>query len=115
MVFVGYKCHWDVVDVEINAPHILSLIIEKELALRKVVLLNVSSLVEAKLNYYQSDEPITDDEKEEMLKGLTLSLRHVKNLKIGCECQKVTFPSIIFLLFAICVLLGLTIISFRRT
>ena len=100
LVFAGYEYYWDDV-VEINAPHILSLTIEKELVLRKVVLLNVSSLVEAKLNYCESDEPIiedesdeptSDDEKEEMLKGLILSLRHVKNLKIGCKCQEVTFP-----------------------
>nr|GFA50488.1 hypothetical protein [Tanacetum cinerariifolium] len=127
------ECHVPLV-VKINAPHILSLTIEEDLKLGKVVLLNVSSLVEAKLNYYyesdepksedesdepasedesdepasgdesdeptsedESDEPTSDDEsdfptswkkREKILKGLILSLRHVKNLKIGSHCQE---------------------------
>ncbi|GJZ92743.1 hypothetical protein Tco_0664808 [Tanacetum coccineum] len=81
LVISGYIDHCDVVDVvKINAPHILSLTIEEVSVLRKVVLLNVSSLVEAKLDYPYA--------KEEMLKDLILGLQHVKNLKIGYNCQE---------------------------
>nr|GEZ10172.1 hypothetical protein [Tanacetum cinerariifolium] len=52
--------------VKINAPSILSLIIEEELKLSKVVLLNGSFLVEAKLDYYyQTDEPASEDESDQ--------------------------------------------------
>ncbi|GKE16923.1 hypothetical protein Tco_1424500, partial [Tanacetum coccineum] len=69
LVFAGYtdNMDWHVPYVfKINAPHILSLTIDEELKLGKVVLLNVSSLVEAKLDYYyESDEPTSEDESDE--------------------------------------------------
>ncbi|GJY95015.1 F-box protein-like protein [Tanacetum coccineum] len=78
LVFAGYtdNMDWHVpYVVKINVPHILSLTIEEQLKLGKVVLLNVSSLVEAKLDYYyesdelasedESDEPTSDDESDE--------------------------------------------------
>ncbi|GJS84765.1 hypothetical protein Tco_0751306 [Tanacetum coccineum] len=69
-----------------------------------VVLLNVSSLVEVELNYWKGGhyETTKKEGKEEMLKGLILSLRHVKKLQIGYLCQATlarleakgfTFPS----------------------
>ncbi|GJR70548.1 F-box/LRR-repeat protein 25-like protein [Tanacetum coccineum] len=86
--------------VEIYAPHILSLTIE-ELMLSKVVLLNVSSLVEARLDYWMTG-PSSTKEREEMLKGHILSLGHVRILHIGYNCLEIlarleaegfTFPS----------------------
>ncbi|GKB80622.1 F-box/LRR-repeat protein 25-like protein [Tanacetum coccineum] len=90
--------------VEINAPHLLSLSIIQDLLLWKVVLLDVSSLVEAELDYEKSGhfETTSKEEKEEMLKGFLLSLRHVKRLEIGDYCFRTltrlkakgfTFPS----------------------
>nr|GEY27264.1 hypothetical protein [Tanacetum cinerariifolium] len=90
--------------VEINAPHLLSLSIIQDLLLWKVVLLDVSSLVEAELDYEKSGhfETTSKEEKEEMLKGFLLSLRHVKSLEIGDYCFRTltrlkakgfTFPS----------------------
>ncbi|GKB98801.1 hypothetical protein Tco_0984938 [Tanacetum coccineum] len=69
-----------------------------------VVLLNVSSLVEAELNYWKGGhyETTKKERKEEMLKGLILSLHHVKKLQIGylylatlarLEAKVFTFPS----------------------
>ncbi|GJR70547.1 F-box/LRR-repeat protein 25-like protein [Tanacetum coccineum] len=87
--------------VEIYAPHISSLTIKENLRTSKVVLLNVSSLVDAKLDYWVTG-PSSNEEREEMLKGHILSLRHVKKLKIGRYCLKTlarleakgfTFPS----------------------
>ncbi|GKE21388.1 F-box/LRR-repeat protein 25-like protein [Tanacetum coccineum] len=87
--------------VEIYAPHILSLTIKEDLMSSKVVLLNVSSLVEARLDYSMGVLS-SKAKKEEMLKGHILSLRHVKKLKIGHYCLKTlarleakgfTFPS----------------------
>nr|GEZ03622.1 hypothetical protein [Tanacetum cinerariifolium] len=69
-----------------------------------VVLLNVSSLVEAELDYEKGGyyEIKRKDEEEEMLDDLILSLRHVKKLQIGYNClttlscfeaKGFTFPS----------------------
>ncbi|GJR36002.1 F-box protein-like protein [Tanacetum coccineum] len=95
----GYREHGYI--VEIYAPHILSLTIKEDLMSSKVVLLNVSSLVEARLDYSMGVLS-SKAKKEEMLKGHILSLRHVKKLKIGHYCLKTlarleakgfTFPS----------------------
>nr|GEW74448.1 hypothetical protein [Tanacetum cinerariifolium] len=64
--------------VKINAPHILSLAFKECLLSHALVLLNVPSVIKAELDYC-----LDDLEKEEMLKGLIPSLRHVKNLQIG--------------------------------
>ncbi|XP_076919564.1 F-box protein At5g03100-like [Bidens hawaiensis] len=70
---------------EINAPNILSLVIQEDVALSKFCLRNVSSLVEAELDYWHG----TNEEYEKTLKGLILSLRHVKVVEIGGYCCKV--------------------------
>ncbi|CAI9292819.1 unnamed protein product [Lactuca saligna] len=79
--------------IEINAPHISSLRIRGCLLLWKPLLVNVSSLVEANLDYtlYDHHETSTLDEaEEEMLKVLMLNLCRVKELKFnfGDECSK---------------------------
>ncbi|KAL4563346.1 hypothetical protein LXL04_027387 [Taraxacum kok-saghyz] len=90
--------------IEINAPNILSLTIQCELLVSKLLLVNVSSLVKAELDYYNSDDTTTRLEAEyaEMLKGFILNLGHVKELKIGSRCSEAliylenngfTFPS----------------------
>nr|GEX81062.1 hypothetical protein [Tanacetum cinerariifolium] len=87
--------------VEIYEPHILSLTIEEGLWLSKLVLLNVSSLVEARLDYWTTG-PSSNEEMEEMFRGHMLSPRHAKKLQIGFWCLKIlarleaegfTFPS----------------------
>nr|GEX47249.1 hypothetical protein [Tanacetum cinerariifolium] len=90
--------------IETNAPYILSLRIECDLFLWKLLLLNVSSLVEAFLDYYKQVyyDTTAKEAEEEMLKGFILKLRHVKKLKIGDSCagtlsrleaKGLTFPS----------------------
>ncbi|GJZ07715.1 F-box protein-like protein [Tanacetum coccineum] len=93
LVLCGFSNLGDeIVDViEINAPSILALTIQRSLLLWKVVLLNVSSLVEANLDYTKDGIFVTSpkDEEEELLKGLILSLCHVKEIKLGIFCSKV--------------------------
>ncbi|MFS7931349.1 putative leucine-rich repeat domain superfamily, F-box-like domain superfamily [Helianthus anomalus] len=98
LVFSGYMHRRisDVTDViEINAPNILSLKIEDDLMLWKLLLLDVSSLVEAGLDYtkrFRHSGTTTEEAKEaeeEMLTGFILKLLHVKHLKIGISCFKV--------------------------
>ncbi|GJX17743.1 F-box/LRR-repeat protein 25-like protein [Tanacetum coccineum] len=95
--------------IEINAPYIVSLTIANGLWLSKLLLVDVSCLVKAHLDYqkYGHYEPAhvqsqIMSQHEETLKGLILSLHHVKELKIGESCLKVlsrleakgfTFPS----------------------
>ncbi|GJW91507.1 F-box protein-like protein [Tanacetum coccineum] len=90
--------------IEINAPYILSLRIEDDLFLWKLLLLNVSSLVEAFLDYYKKGyyDTTAKEAEEEMLKGFILKLRHVNKLTIGDSCagtlsrleaKGLTFPS----------------------
>ncbi|KAL7597615.1 hypothetical protein Lser_V15G25889 [Lactuca serriola] len=76
--------------IEINAPNIQSLTIQNEINLLKILLVDVSSLVKADLDYicegirYNHTTP-----KEEMLKGFIMNLSHVKEIKIGFFCSKV--------------------------
>ncbi|KAM0071442.1 putative F-box domain, leucine-rich repeat domain superfamily, F-box-like domain superfamily [Helianthus debilis subsp. tardiflorus] len=87
---VLHPCHYDI--IEINAPNILTLKVQYALVTRKILLLNVSSLVEAHLDYrmrlFQFETTI-DEVQEEMLTGFILNLLHVKDLKIGTSCVKV--------------------------
>nr|GEX97681.1 hypothetical protein [Tanacetum cinerariifolium] len=79
--------------VEINAPGILSLRIRDFLVLSKLSLLNVSSLVEAELDYIMLG-PYTPPKKlaeELMLKDILLNLPHVETLKLGPLCLKAFF------------------------
>ncbi|KAJ0927555.1 putative leucine-rich repeat domain superfamily, F-box-like domain superfamily [Helianthus annuus] len=95
LVFSGYMVPDDdnVEDVvEINAPGVLSLAIHDDLLLWKLSLVDVSSLVEADLDYTKGghyDTTTPKEAEEEMLKGFILDLRHVKELKIGIFCFKV--------------------------
>ncbi|KVH89463.1 F-box protein At5g03100-like [Cynara cardunculus var. scolymus] len=96
LVFTGYMVPDDEFDdladiIEINAPNLLSLTIQDDLLLWKLVLLNMSSLVEANLDYTKGGhyETTPKEAEEEMLKGFIQSLRHVKELKIGVFCCKV--------------------------
>nr|XP_043613770.1 F-box/LRR-repeat protein 25-like [Erigeron canadensis]XP_043613771.1 F-box/LRR-repeat protein 25-like [Erigeron canadensis] len=78
--------------VEINAPSILSLKIEEELGLSKILLKDVSSLVKVGLDYEteKGDDgkkvPWHHDWEEEMLERLLLSLTHVNEVNIGYNC-----------------------------
>ncbi|XP_076939040.1 F-box/LRR-repeat protein 25-like [Bidens hawaiensis] len=87
LVFARCMASGDV--IEINAPNILSLTIKGEFWLRNLLLLDVSSLVEAGLDY--SSHEVHDDTtlQEETLKGLSLHLPHAKEIKIGRKCFKV--------------------------
>ncbi|GKC35586.1 hypothetical protein Tco_1047970, partial [Tanacetum coccineum] len=103
LVFRGYANYEDEFGndayiIEINAPYLLSLAIQKHLFLWKLILLNVSSLVKANLDYEMSEQ----EAEEEVHKEFILSLRNVKDLIIGDSCEKVfsrlkddgfTFPS----------------------
>ncbi|XP_076928884.1 F-box/LRR-repeat protein 25-like [Bidens hawaiensis] len=77
--------------IEINAPNISSLTIQDHLySVSKLLLLNVSSLVKARLDYKLLDE--YEEDEEEMFKGFILSLRHVKDIQIGpCFDVKLLF------------------------
>ncbi|GKD17159.1 ribonuclease H-like domain-containing protein [Tanacetum coccineum] len=93
LVFSGYNSHHEYytddaayIDcVKINAPYITSLTIEGELVLRDLVLLNVSSLVEADLDYSINwrESEIFD---EEVFRGLLESLGHVEDIAYGDHC-----------------------------
>ncbi|KAL4563325.1 hypothetical protein LXL04_027366 [Taraxacum kok-saghyz] len=94
LVFSGYYVPEDVLDediIEINAPNILSLTIQSDMVLWKILLLDVSSLVEANLDYEKLGyrDTARKEMEEDMLKGLILNLRHVKELKIGILCSEV--------------------------
>ncbi|GKA56571.1 F-box protein-like protein [Tanacetum coccineum] len=86
-VFYGYMSPGEDLDdiIEINAPHIVSLEIKGVCYLSKLSLLNVSSLVQAHLDYTNGefDETPIYEYEVEMLEGFILSLRHVKELIIG--------------------------------
>ena len=89
LVFSGYDDIMYPYSVEINAPYTLSLTIKGCLVLEKLLLLNVSSVIKAELDYHCESLKMCDDVKEEMLKGLLLSLGHVKEVKIGDYCLEV--------------------------
>ncbi|GJT90898.1 F-box protein-like protein [Tanacetum coccineum] len=76
---------WELI-IKINAPYILSLTIGGWLMLSNLLLLNVSTLVKAELNYIKDGNFV---EEEEMLKGMILKLRHVNKLKLGNSCLHV--------------------------
>ncbi|CAI9292835.1 unnamed protein product [Lactuca saligna] len=76
--------------IKINAPNILSLTIDDCLEMRKLLLLNVASLVEANLDYVFITylNPIPKKVKAEMLKEIITNLHYVKELNIGMDCYK---------------------------
>ncbi|KAL4576855.1 hypothetical protein LXL04_012955 [Taraxacum kok-saghyz] len=88
LVFSRYYVPEDILDediIEINAPNILSLTIQSDMVLWKILLLDVSCLLEANLDHEKLGyrDTARKEKEEEMLKGLILNLRHVKELKIG--------------------------------
>ncbi|GKE94864.1 F-box protein-like protein, partial [Tanacetum coccineum] len=96
--------------IEINAPYIVSLTVTGHLLLWKLLLLDVSSLVNADLNYMKMghDETTRKEGKEEMLKAFIQSLGHVKELKIGSSCVSVRF--LICFIYVICVFVDLVVL-----
>nr|GFB18833.1 hypothetical protein [Tanacetum cinerariifolium] len=92
-VFSRFRDYGDI--FEINAPYIVSLTIADDLWLSKLLLVDVSCLVKAHLDYKLDEnfEPIWEWEvlHEDLLEGLILDLRHVKELKIGESCLEVNF------------------------
>ncbi|XP_076944578.1 F-box/LRR-repeat protein 25-like [Bidens hawaiensis] len=86
LVLSGYGSKFGGDNFEINAPNILSLKIQDGVPTKKLLLQNVSSLVEADLDYWLGP---TAEQGEETLKGLILKLLHVNVLKIGGYCCKV--------------------------
>lgn len=96
--FTRYDCHYvhlydtDYIDaIEINAPHLLALTIQDKMYLKKLLLRDVSSLIQAKLQYRNlGDFDISRDvPEEEMLKGLLESLSHVNDVTLGGDCLEV--------------------------
>nr|GEV28493.1 hypothetical protein [Tanacetum cinerariifolium] len=80
--------------IEINAPYISSLTIKHDMALREVLLVNVSSLVNVELDYsivvyVWYLQLVRKYVEEELLEGLLQSLGHVNNITLGDECSKV--------------------------
>ncbi|KAL7593824.1 F-box/LRR-repeat protein At5g02910 [Lactuca sativa] len=98
LVFTGYFDPNNEVDedddliniIGINAPNILSLTIKGDMWLLKFLLVNVSSLVEANLDYTFMGhwEATLEETEEEILETLILNLHHVKELIIGSFCSK---------------------------
>ncbi|GKC41860.1 ribonuclease H-like domain-containing protein, partial [Tanacetum coccineum] len=74
---------------EINAPYMLSLTIKGKMCFEKFLLLDVSSLVKADLNYRGSNLFANqlgrhrEDIEEELLRGLLSSMGHVNEIALG--------------------------------
>nr|GEY72475.1 hypothetical protein [Tanacetum cinerariifolium] len=77
--------------LDLNAPNILSLTIKGSSLLQMIWLIDVSSLVEANLDYTDYDNWILGDVEEEMLQLLVPRLRHVKHLKLGMMLLEVLY------------------------
>ncbi|GJT29164.1 retrotransposon protein, putative, ty1-copia subclass [Tanacetum coccineum] len=92
LVFSRYFSHItyekDYIDcIKINAPYISSLTIKRLLVLRELALLDVSSLVEADLDYSIKLREYVIFE-EEVFRGLLKSLGHVKHITFGNYCSE---------------------------
>ncbi|GJT45872.1 ribonuclease H-like domain-containing protein [Tanacetum coccineum] len=72
--------------IKINAPYISSLTIKRSLVLRELVLLDVSSLVEANLDYSIKLRYVIFE--KEVFRGLLKSLGHVKHITFGNHCSE---------------------------
>ncbi|GKE01007.1 F-box protein-like protein [Tanacetum coccineum] len=98
-VICGYSSEMDT--LRINAPHIESLTIKGDFDLKAILLLNISSVIQAQLDYsntkvfYTMEMHEHNQMNEELFKGLILSLSHVKELKVGKSCLEV-LASLIF-------------------
>ncbi|GJV61906.1 F-box protein-like protein [Tanacetum coccineum] len=74
----------------LKAPNILTLNIQGSLMLREIVLLDLSSLVEAHLDYTDDDYGFENKEYEEdRLNACIYRRRHVKELTLGVMCSEV--------------------------
>ncbi|GJQ89479.1 F-box/LRR-repeat protein 25-like protein [Tanacetum coccineum] len=92
-VICGYSSEMDT--LRINAPHIESLTIKGDFDLKAILLLNMSSVIQAQLDYsntkvfYTMEMHEHHQMNEELFKGLIISLSHVKDLKVGKFCLEV--------------------------
>ncbi|KAL7591881.1 hypothetical protein Lser_V15G31890 [Lactuca serriola] len=98
LVIFGYEVPYGESEaniIEINAPNILSLTMGGLNFLCKPLLLNVSSLVKAHLDYSCTKpehlQTPPNEVEEEVLKRCIMNLRHVKELQLGLLCSKVLF------------------------
>ncbi|GJS62001.1 ribonuclease H-like domain-containing protein [Tanacetum coccineum] len=102
LVFSGYGCVWAgyIATLEIDAPYILSLTIKGTLDLEKILLLNISSLVKAELDFVSSNDFVEElgrsleDIEDELLQGLLRNLGHVNEITLRNKCLEVIFCSI---------------------
>ncbi|GKC96485.1 hypothetical protein Tco_1161927, partial [Tanacetum coccineum] len=84
----------DIDTLQINAPHIQLLTIKDDFDLEAILLLNMSSVVQAELdycntkNFYNMEMHEYHEMSLELLKVLILSLSHIKELKVGKFCLK---------------------------
>nr|GFA14416.1 hypothetical protein [Tanacetum cinerariifolium] len=89
-VICGYSSEMDT--FRINAPHIESLTINGDFDLKALLLLNMSSVIQAQLDYsntkvfYAMEMYEHHQMNEELFNGLILSLSHVKEFKVGKSC-----------------------------
>nr|GEX52726.1 F-box protein At5g03100-like [Tanacetum cinerariifolium] len=89
-VISGYSSEMDT--LQINAPYIESLTIKGDFDLRAILLLNMSSFIQARLDYsntkalYAMEIHKHHQMNEELFKGLILSISHFKELKFGKSC-----------------------------
>ncbi|GKE02677.1 ribonuclease H-like domain-containing protein, partial [Tanacetum coccineum] len=94
LVFSGYGCVWAgyIATLEIDAPYILSLTIKGTLDLEKILLLNISSLVKAELDFVSSNDFVEElgrsleDIEDELLQGLLRNLGHVNEITLRNKC-----------------------------
>lgn len=127
LVFSGYNSdgQFDEFDeayidcIQINAPYISSLTIEYELILRGLALLNVSSLVEADLDYSIWNGLMNGNRAsdEEIFRGIYGSLNHVKDITLGDHLWEVVFTyecllPIHSLLLSVCKIIHVALIMF---
>nr|GEV59576.1 ubiquitin-activating enzyme E1 1-like isoform X2 [Tanacetum cinerariifolium] len=93
IIIVSYSSEMDT--LRINAPHIDSLTIKGNFDLKAILLLNMSSVIQAQLDYsntkvfYAMEMHEHHQMNEELFKGLILRLSHVKELKVGKYCLEV--------------------------
>nr|GEZ24159.1 F-box protein At5g03100-like [Tanacetum cinerariifolium] len=89
-IISGYSSEMDT--LQINAPYIESLTIKGYFDLKAILLLNMSSVIQAQLDYSNTKAlhamEIHEHHQmnEELFKGLILSVSHVKELKVGKSC-----------------------------
>nr|GEX03081.1 Gag-Pol polyprotein [Tanacetum cinerariifolium] len=92
-IICGYSSEMDT--LRTSAPHIELLTIKGDFDLKAILLLNMSSVIQAQLDYsntkvfYAMKMHEHHKMNEELLKGLILSLSHVKELKVGKSCLEV--------------------------